>query len=444
MTPPVPAEPSSSNTSRRDLLKRAAALAGAGAVLGSPALGRLREGEAVPIAKPRPSLKDDDPIRVGLIGTGGMGGGHIDAFLGFRKRGEINLDVVALSDVCQPRLDGALAKCRERQEGVQVDGFRDYEELLARDDVHCVLIASPEHWHAQMASDAIAAGKDVYLEKPMTLHLDDALRLWKTVRANDMRLQVGTQKMMLQPYVEARKLIEEGAIGHPTLSQTSYCRNTPDGEWNYYGIDENVDPANGNIDWERWCGPKGVHPWDTKVYHRWRRYRTWSTGIIGDLLVHQMTPMMFALQRGWPIRVSAHGGHYIDKDMENHDQVMLMVEFEKDHTMIVAGSTINATGIEPMIRGNRANIYLGGSDCVLRPESPYVDDVDPQTIQCTQIRDQDELRKDWLGCVRSRDEVRSTVELGLKHMVIVDLATKALWQNGTWEFDPQTLRAART
>jgi predicted dehydrogenase len=224
--------------SRREILTRTAAaagVAGLGGALGCSAPGTLAgQGQARPVTtgKRFTPVADGEPIRVALIGTGGMGNGHLDALLGFRDRGQAQLDIVALSDVCKPRLDGALEKCRSRQEGVEVTGHRDYLEIAARDDIHGVLIASPEHWHAQMAVDCILEGKDVYVEKPMTLRLDDALWLSKVVDANEQLCQVGTQYMMDVKYDEARKLIADGAIGKPTLSQTSYCRNTPSGEWN--------------------------------------------------------------------------------------------------------------------------------------------------------------------------------------------------------------------
>ena len=384
-------------------------------------------------------LGDDEPIRIGIIGTGGMGGGHLGAFLGFAKNEEVKLQIVALSDVCKPRLDRAMKRAQDA--GHAPTAYVDYKEMLERGDLHGVLIASPEHWHAQMAIDAILAGIDVYLEKPMTLHLEDAVSLWHVVKANDQLLQVGTQKMMIPKFVEAKRLLAEGAIGHPTLSQTSYCRNTPAGEWNYYQIEEGVEPGP-NLDWERWCGPLGAQEFDTKIYHRWRRYRKYSTGIIGDLLVHVMTPMIFALDLGFPERVVGVGGHYIDHDMENHDQLHLTVQWS-NHQMAVAGSTINDTGLETMIRGHHANMLLAGNNVVIQPQRPFVDDVDPQTVDCQGIRDQDELRKDWLACIRSREMNRSTVDLGLKHMIIVDLAARSLWDGHAYRFDAESMSAVR-
>lgn len=430
--------------SRREFLSTSAAAAGALAIgsssCSSGSFGRRRD-EPLPEAPPAQKVAAGEPVRIGVIGTGGMGTNHVSRLLLNGDEGRENLEVVALSDVCLPRLENALAKARDGRE-TQVEGYRDYHELLARDDIHGVLIASPEHWHANMAIDAIGSGKDVYLEKPMTLRLHDALRLKELMELNPhMRLQVGTQYMMLGKYQAARRLIAEGAIGHPTFSQTSYCRNSIDGEW-LYTIDPQVVPGE-MLDWDAWCGPLGVRAFDTEIYHRWRRYRDFSTGIVGDLLVHMMTPMIYALDPGWPVRVTATGGHYVDKAMQNHDQVNITVQFEREQTLVVAGSTCNEQGLETMIRGHEANIYLGSNNCVLRPERPFADDVDTQTIECAEVESQDELRLDWLRSIRTREPNASPVELGTQVMVIVDLATRSMWEGSAFTFDPETLTASR-
>jgi hypothetical protein len=154
-----------------------------------------------------------------------------------------------------------------------------------------------------------------------------------------------------------------------------------------------------------------------------------------------MTPLVMALDAGWPVRVTGSGGHYIDKAMSNHDQVLLNVEFEKEHTMLVAGSTCNETGLETLIRGHEANLFLGGNDCVLRPERPFVDDIDEVTVQGRSGDWQNELRLDWFNSIRTREPNRSPVEFATQIMVIVDLATRSLWDGRAWRFDPKALEA---
>src|SRR5690606_28544655 len=117
-------------------------------------------------------------------------------------------------------------------------------------------------------------------------------------------------------------------------------------------------------------------------------------------------------------------------------------QFEKEHTMIVAGSTCNEVGLETIIRGHKGNIYLGGSNCELRPERLYVDEVDRQEIRSEDIgNDQDAHRIDWLKCIRSREQVASPVTFATQVMVIVDLATRSMWEGKAFEFDPKTMTA---
>ncbi|MEO0483256.1 MAG: Gfo/Idh/MocA family oxidoreductase [Planctomycetota bacterium] len=432
--------------SRRGFLRRAALAAGGVAGLAATSSGgrvidfRARAGVAGKAAK---VAREGETLGIGVIGTGGMGHAHIRSIFGLLEGGRAeNVEFRALCDVNDLHAGAAKETC-DAQQSFACDTYRDHRKLLERDDIHGVLIATTEHQHASIAIDALRAGKDVYLEKPMTLRLGEALELREAVKANpDKIFQVGTQKIMLEKFREAKKAIEAGRIGKPLFSQTSYCRNAPDGEWNYYEIDPEWKPGV-NLDWDRWLGSLGPRAWDPKMYIRWRRYREFSTGIVGDLLVHELTPLIMAVESaGWPTRINAIGGHYIDKAMENHDQVNINVQFQNGHTMIVAGSTSNEVGLETLIRGHMGNIYLGGRHCVIRPERAFVDDIDGGTIECPDIgNDQDALRLDWFDCMRSRRAPESGVELGTKVMVIVDLATRSMWDGKTYDFDPETMRA---
>jgi len=460
---PDPSAPSNVDASRRSFLARTAAIAGVAGLAGvSPralAFGGVRPGLAPLAADPTP-IASDGIIRMGVIGTGGMGTGHCQSFATINAKGVEKVHVVALADVCQPRLEHARNAIKNTVEGSaksveekggkadrsqndeKVELYSDYRKLLARPDLQGVLIASPEHWHGQMAIDAIIAGKDVYCEKPMTLTLEQAMDLRKVVMANpSIMFQVGTQQMQRPKFHEAHKLIASGGIGKPVFSQTSYCRNSKDGEWLYYSIDPTWEPGV-NLDWDAWCGPLGKAPWDPEIYARWRRYKKYSTGIIGDLLVHGMTPLMYSMDQGWPTRVTATGGHFIDTKMENQDQVNINVEFEKGHVMIVAGSTCNEQGLEVMIRGHKGTIRLGGTNCDVAPERIFADEFDAKTVQCPDIGDdQDAHRVAWLKSIRSREAPLTGIDISTKVMVIVDLATRSMWDGKAYAFDPKTLTA---
>ncbi len=432
------------DASRRSFLATGAAVAGAAALGMNARAGTTRLAPPVkPTVKPgrvNPP-KPDETIRMAVIGSGGMGRGHASAFCTFAQSGIANVEVVAFADVAIPHAEEG-KKIADETFNNDAAVYQDYRELLARDDIHAVLIASPEHWHAQHAIDALVAGKDVYCEKPMTLDLDQAMDLRRVVLDHpDQIFQVGTQMMMIPKYGKAREAIKAGRIGKPVWSQTSYCRNSLDGEWNYYALGTGGRPGKG-LDWDGWCGYLGPRPYDEKVFARWRRYRDFSTGIIGDLLVHVMTPLIYATDQGWPTRVVATGGHYVDKAMENHDQVNLQAQFEAGHTMIVAGSTCNEVGLETLVRGHEANLYLNGRHVVLRPERLYVDEIDADEIKCEDIgNDQDALRLNWLESIHSREPAISNIDLATKVMVIVDLASRSMWTGQAYTFDPDDMRA---
>lgn len=425
--------------SRREFLAWTAGAAGAATVIGHASAGAPRF-EVLPGRAVKPP-KDGEVIRMAVIGVGGMGTGHCAAFANLNTARQAKVQVVALADPWQRNLDRAHKRLTDEwQKGVEVAKFTDHRELLKREDIHGVLIASPEHWHAQHAIDAIQAGKDVYCEKPMTLNLADGLKLAEVSRAHpDVIVQVGTQKMALPAYHEARKWIKEGLIGPPTCSQTSYCRNSPKGEWNYYEVDPKWQ-AGKDVNWEQWCGPLGSMPFDPFVLNRWRRYRKTSTGIIGDLLVHVVTPLMMAMDQGWPVRVTASGAHIVDKQMENHDTLNILAEFETGHQMIVMGATTNDTGLTPMIRGPKGNIEVTDGSLRFTPQKPYAEDAEERKPQLPSIGDdQDQHRMNWLECLRTRKKPEADVESGLKVMVVVDLATRSLWEGGAWTFDPKTM-----
>jgi predicted dehydrogenase len=280
----------STHRSRRDFLK---AIAVAGAA--SPTILRARPASSSQRSSP------NDRIRIGAVGAGIRGLSDIRSAL--KAPG---VELVAVADV----YDGRLTLAKETW-GAQLFTTRDYREILARSDVDAVIVAAPDHWHAQMAADAVRAGKDVYLEKPMVQELDEGLRVVDAARQSGRILQVGSQHASSIVYSKARDLYRAGAIGELNLVEAWIDRNSALGAWQY-SIPPDASPQ--SIDWDRFLGRAPKRAFDSVRLFRWRNYRDYGTGIPGDLFVHLFTGIHFVLDAHGPTRAIASGGirHWTD------------------------------------------------------------------------------------------------------------------------------------
>ncbi|MCD6307776.1 MAG: Gfo/Idh/MocA family oxidoreductase, partial [Candidatus Latescibacteria bacterium] len=259
-------------TSRRTFLKSAAA---AGAVT----LGGLT---------PSTVLGANDRVSIALIGCGGMGRGHLGNLL--RNSAEDNIRVVSVCDVYQRRLNQAQKMCSDA--GYTAEPYLDYRKIIDRNDIDAVLVATPDHWHSKIAIDAMESGKHVYLEKPMTLTVEQAIEVRDTVRRTKKVLQVGPQYTSEDQYWNANKIISEGKVGKVTWAQGSYNRNVKGGAFNvWFKIDETAGPSmpgEDYIDWDMWLGYKwGLAPripWNPEHFFRFRKYFPYNGGVATDLL----------------------------------------------------------------------------------------------------------------------------------------------------------------
>jgi predicted dehydrogenase len=252
----------------------------------------------------------NDRIHFAAIGVGIRG--QQDLLSALRTPG---VELVAAADV----YDGRLTLARERW-GNQLFTTRDYREVLARRDVDAVLIAAPDHWHMQMAVDAMHAGKDVYVEKPMVQQLDEGPRIIETARQTNRILQVGSQHPSSIVYGKARELYRAGAIGELNLVEAWINRNSSMGAWQY---SIPPDASAQTIDWDRFLGRAPKRPFDPVRLFRWRNYRDYGTGIPGDLFVHLFTGIHFVLDALGPTRAIASGGLRKWNDGRDVPDVML-------------------------------------------------------------------------------------------------------------------------
>src|SRR5262249_10050749 len=290
----------STRRSRRDFLRIAA-----GATATAPVLLRAQQ-------TPFPPQKVSPNARIGIALVGMGIRGQQDLRSALRAP---DVELAAVADV----YDGRLTLAKELG-GPQVFTTRDYRDVLARRDVDAVIIATPDHWHAQMAVDAMKAGKDVYVEKPMVQELGDGPLVVDAARQTGRLLQVGSQHPSSIVYAKARELYRAGAIGELNLVEAWINRNSSMGAWQY---SLPPDASRETIDWDRFLGQAPKRRFDPVRLFRWRNYRDYATGIPGDLFVHLFTGIHFVLDALGPTRAIASGGLRKWNDGRDVPDVML-------------------------------------------------------------------------------------------------------------------------
>ena len=349
------------SASRREFLKIAAA-----GVAGTASSTHLLAAQQAPGPMPSPG----DRIQIALIGAGGQGMGDSRTALSVP-----GVELVAVADVYQGRLD--------RSKEIWGGGLfttRDYREVLARPDVDAVIIATPDHWHAQMAIDAMKAGKDVYLEKPMIQDVGEGPRVIAAARETGRILQVGSQRVSSIIYAKARELFTSGAIGELNFVEAWWHRNSAMGAWQYT-IPPDATPE--TVDWDRFLGDAPKRPFEPIRLFRWRNYRDYGTGIPGDLFVHLFSGIHYVLDSLGPTRIMASGGlRYWHDGRDVPDVVVGVYDYPKTEshpafTMMLKVNFADGGGGEGhqfRFAGPDGIIMIGGSGVTLarqdRPKDP--------------------------------------------------------------------------
>src|SRR5580658_6464302 len=289
--------------SRRSFLRTTAGVAGASIVAGPTLL------EAEPWLAAAPLTGPNDRIRFGIVGVGMEGSSLLSTAVQLP-----GVECAAAADL----YDGRHQLAREIA-GKNIRTTRRYQELLDAKDIDAIIVAVPDHWHKQVVVDALAAGKDVYCEKPMSHNPADGLAMVAAARKTDRIVQIGVQRTSSVLCAKTRELLAQGVIGDLNLIEATYGRNDPNGAWEY---PPPPDLSPDNLDWDTWLGTAPKKAFDPYTFARWRCWKEYGTGVAGDLLVHLISGMMFSLGiNEVPKRVSAFGGIYRFKDGRNMPDV---------------------------------------------------------------------------------------------------------------------------
>lgn len=322
-----------------------------------------RRGALLTAAAASKVFAANDKINIAPIGVGIRGTQLLENF-----KKVPGAEIVAACDV----YDGHLTAIREATRA-DLPVTRDYSEILARKDVDAVVIAVPDHLHLKMALDALAAGKHVYLEKPMTWSIDQGVELRRVVEKSGKVLQVGSSAGSSAAAVKAREIIKSGILGQVNMIRMSNNRNSPEGAW-VYPIPPDASPT--TIDWARFIGPAPKRAFDPKVFFRWRCWWEYSGGVATDLFVHLLTLVHGVMPVKAPQSVVSLGGLYRWKDGRAVPDVMNSIfEYEPGFVVDMYVNLNNGRPGQPVtIMGTEGSLVFessrgGGSKLVFYPEN---------------------------------------------------------------------------
>jgi predicted dehydrogenase len=245
------------------------------------------------------------PRRVGLIGTGWYGKCDLLRLIQVEP-----VEVVSLCDVDSRMLADAAAQVGSRQASKKTPRtYGDYRQMLREKDLDIVLIATPDHWHALPAIEAIQAGADLYLQKPISVDVAEGQAILAAARKHQRVVQIGMQRRSTPHLIHARdRIVREGKLGKVGFAEV-YC---------YYGMRPKQDYPDTappeNLDYEMWTGPAPMRPYNQQVHPRgWRAFMEYGNGIVGDMCVHMLDAVRWMLDLGMPTRIGSSGGILVDK-----------------------------------------------------------------------------------------------------------------------------------
>ena len=431
---------------RRDFLHRTAqgaALVGLGLAAASSAEAKTKP-RVTPVDPKGPKtgrlLKDGEVIGIGIIGVGGMGGGHLEDLCGKEKAGE-KVQIRAISDVYMRRQEYR-KKWVKSNVGRDIDAYTHYKDLLARDDIHAVVIATPDHWHAINSIHAMEAGKDVYCQKPVTLTVEESVLVRNKVYETGRIFQCGAQGCSEDWWWQAQKFIKKGGIGKVVFAQADYSRNSaagPDergGEWNWHIDPDATDkPGTGEayIDWQQWLGPAPKRAFSQPRFFQFRKFWDYSGGIATDLLYHVLAPMTIALDARAPERATGCGGIYVQHDdREVPDTFMMTLDYPDDYTVVLTSSMANRQANATIIRGHKATIRPEKDGMKVTAEDEFKEwfkkEFGAEEIVVPPEPRLGHMEK-WLECIRTRGAVHLDAETAYRAMAGIKMGVESYRQD---------------
>ncbi len=367
-------------------------------------------------------------LHIGLIGTGGRCRHLMQALARVP-----NTRMTALCDVYEPNLEQA-----RKLADPAAATFRDYHQLLARKDIHAVLIAAPDHWHVPMTVDALAAGKDVYVEKPLTHNLAEGRTILEAADKHRRVVQVGTQQRSMTHIRRARELMREGRLGEVHKVRLTWNRNSD----RVRKGPQNVDAK--RLDWKRFLGNAPEQPFDEYRFKNWRWFWDFGNGILTDLMVHWIDVVHWFLDLDHPLKAVTVGGNYLSRGIwQTPDTIQTLLTYPGDLQVHFEGTFCNARyGAMVEFMGAQATLYIDRGRFELIPE-PRSKQKPEEMILGTGPRGRDfydrpdgELLhlQDWVDAIRNGRQPSAPVLAGVRAAAAAHLGNQAFRGSGVAEW----------
>ena len=363
----------------------------------------------------------NERIRLGGIGPGDRGSGRV------ATAEKLGAEIVALADVNKGMLEIAQKSLSKPVEKTYVD----YQDLLARKDVDGVIIATPDHLHHRMLIDAVAAGKDAYIEKPLARTIDEGEDMVRKVKASKQIVQVGNQRRSGEHFKRARDLVASGAIGPIRFVRIWDFRYRPNDPY----IKRSSNPAlfsSELIDWPRFLGSAPKRPFDAKRASAWRWYWDYAGGLMTDIAPHWLDVAMWITGAEGPRRVTCNGGNYQSRDWETPDNV---------HATFDCGTF----AIVFMVQFMNGQEYDGAAFYGL--EGAIVQENDKRmlvrydnkrkAVESWPVSEESTAHmQNFLECMKTRSQPHSPVELANRVLIGAHLANESYLSGKRVEWDP--------
>jgi predicted dehydrogenase len=297
-------------------------------------------------------LGANDRIRIAGLGTGGRG----TFLLSLAKKME-NTEIVAVCDAAEFRRAAA-----KKALGGTPQEYLDYREVLGRGDIDAVVIGSPDHWHGPMTVDAVKAGKDVYVEKPVSHSIEDGERTEKAVTASRQIVQVGYQQRSWEHFIAAKELVANGSLGQITLVLTSWYQD--------YVINMQKPPVvdASKVDWKRFLGSARSQPFDPLRYARWRWFWDFGGGHLTDLYSHYGDVVQWYMNDTRALAAQSMGARHALPQLECPDTINTVWEYAKFHVVYNGAITGSLDGGNIIIRGHKATMKINRDGFAVYPE----------------------------------------------------------------------------